>query len=74
MTGGQRALLEAVIRLGQTMGLQLVATGLETREQLDALRRLGCDLGEGPLFSQPIDAAGALEIAVEHQKALPPGV
>jgi EAL domain-containing protein (putative c-di-GMP-specific phosphodiesterase class I) len=56
------------------MGLQLVATGLETREQLDALRRLGCDLGEGPLFSQPIDAAGALEIAVEHQKALPPGV
>jgi EAL domain-containing protein (putative c-di-GMP-specific phosphodiesterase class I) len=74
MTGGQFALLESVIHLGKTMGIEVVATGLQTPDQLNAIRRLGCDLGQGPLFSQPIDTAGALEIAVEHQKALPPGV
>ena len=74
MTGGQRALLEAVIRIAKTMQTQLVATGIETRDQLDALRRLGCDLGQGPLFSPPVDVAGVLEMAVEHLKAFPPGV
>ncbi len=73
MTGGQLAVLEAAIRVGKTLGIQLIATGVETQEQLHALRRLGCELGQGPLFSPAVDAPGALEIAVGHMKATPPG-
>jgi diguanylate cyclase (GGDEF)-like protein/PAS domain S-box-containing protein len=73
MTGGQLALLEAVIRLGKTLGIQLAATDVETQEQQDALRRLGCELGQGTLLSPALDTAGALEIAVEHTRAMPPG-
>jgi EAL domain-containing protein (putative c-di-GMP-specific phosphodiesterase class I) len=73
-TGSQLALLESVIRLGKTIGVQSLAQGVETQEQLDSLRRLGCELGQGPLFSPAVDAAGALEIAVERQRALPPSL
>ena len=73
MTGGQLALLEAVIRMGETLGIQLVATGVETLEQRNALRRLGCELGQGTLLSPAVNASGALEIAVEHARTTPPG-
>jgi diguanylate cyclase (GGDEF)-like protein/PAS domain S-box-containing protein len=71
MTGGQFALLESVIRLGKTMGVQLLATGVESQEQLNALGRLGCELGQGPLLSEIVDAGRALEMAVEHQRVSP---
>jgi len=73
LTGGQLALLESVIRVGKTMGVQSVATAIETQEQLNALRRMGCELGQGPLFAAAVDAAGALEIALEQQRTSPPG-
>ena len=72
--GSQRALLESVIHLGKSIGVQTLAQGVETQEQLDALRCLGCELGQGPLFSPAMDAAGALEIAAERQRTLPPNV
>ena len=72
-TGSQLALIESVIHLGKAMGVQLAAQGIETQEQLNAWRRMGCELGQGPLFSQPIDAAGALEIAVEGPRTSLPG-
>ena len=68
-----KTLLEAVIRMGETLGIQLVATGVETLEQRNALRRLGCELGQGTLLSPAVNASGALEIAVEHARTTPPG-
>ena len=64
--------MESVIRLGKAMELQVAAQGMETQEHLNALRRLGCELGQGPLFSEAVDAAGALEIAAENQRDTPP--
>lgn len=72
-TGSQLALLESVIRMGQSVGVQLVAQGVETQEQLNALRRMGCELGQGPLFSEAIDGAEALATAAEGQRTIPPG-
>ena len=72
-TGSQLALIEAVIHMGKAMGVQVAAQCIETQEQLNAWRRLGCELGQGPLFSRPIDAPGALEIAVSGQRAPLPG-
>lgn len=48
-----RAIIRAVIGLGHDLGMQVVAEGVETRDQFDALRKDGCDLAQGYLISQP---------------------
>jgi len=52
-----RAVVAAVVGLARTLGVATVAEGIETPEQLEELRRLGCDYGQGYLFSRPVDAA-----------------
>jgi diguanylate cyclase (GGDEF)-like protein/PAS domain S-box-containing protein len=64
MTGGkQAAILESLIYLGRSLGVQVVAQGIEADEQLDALRKLGCELGQGSLMSAAVDTAGAQKLA-----------
>ena len=46
-TGRQQALLDSLLRLGRTLGVQVVAQGIETPEQLRALGRMGCEFGQG---------------------------
>jgi diguanylate cyclase (GGDEF)-like protein len=43
----------ALLRLGRDLGLEVVAEGVERTSQADVLRRLGCPLGQGFLFSRP---------------------
>ncbi|MDQ3952552.1 MAG: EAL domain-containing protein, partial [Actinomycetota bacterium] len=50
------ALARAVLSLGQSLGLQIVAEGVEEAVQADALRRLGCRFAQGYLFSRPVPA------------------
>ena len=50
------AFARAIIALGNSLGLPIVAEGIETPEQLRVLRRLGCELGQGFLFGQPMSA------------------
>ena len=47
------AIVKAVIHMAQALGLDTVAEGVETPEQLAQLRDLGCDLAQGYLFSRP---------------------
>ncbi len=47
------SIVEAVVRLGHSMGLEVVAEGVETPLQLRQLRELGCDRGQGYLFGRP---------------------
>ena len=55
-SASDRALVAAVVQLARTLGVATVAEGVETTEQLEELRRLGCDYGQGYLFSRPVDA------------------
>lgn len=48
------AIVQAVVRLARTMKLKVVAEGVETQEQLAALRAYGCDMVQGYLFSKPV--------------------
>jgi diguanylate cyclase (GGDEF)-like protein len=50
------AFAHAIVALGQTLGLRIVAEGIETAAQWETLRSLGCDLGQGYLFLAPVDA------------------
>jgi diguanylate cyclase (GGDEF)-like protein/PAS domain S-box-containing protein len=70
----QLAVLEAVIRLGNALGIQIVAQGIETREQLAALARLGCTLGQGPLLAPAMDPAQAAAFAEKGYWAIEPGI
>jgi len=77
-----RALAHTLIRLGQALGLETLAEGVEDSDQVRELRREGCDLVQGFLFAQPLapDAveallqqrAGSIGAAAE-QRALPAG-
>ncbi len=49
-------MLEAIVSLAHKLGMAVVAEGIETREQLAHLQALGCDLGQGYLFSPPLPA------------------
>ncbi|MCC7054931.1 MAG: EAL domain-containing protein [Gemmatimonadaceae bacterium] len=51
-----RALASAVVALGRSLKLKVVAEGIERAEQEWDLRNLGCDFGQGYLYSRPISA------------------
>ncbi|HEU0054262.1 MAG TPA: EAL domain-containing protein, partial [Longimicrobium sp.] len=52
-------LVQAIVALARNLGVRVVAEGVETPEQLAALRALGCDYGQGYLFSRPLPEADA---------------
>jgi diguanylate cyclase (GGDEF)-like protein len=76
------ALVGAIIRLGRSFGLEVVAEGVEEEEQLLLLRQLECDLVQGYLLARPAapDAIEATLLALSsgaetpQQSTTPPGI
>ncbi|MEV6492272.1 EAL domain-containing protein [Actinoplanes sp. NPDC051633] len=56
LTSEDLALVRTIVQLGQILGLRVVAEGIENVAQLDALRALGCRLGQGYHLCRPADA------------------
>ena len=54
--GEDRAIVAAVIGMARALGMTTIGEGIETAEQHDLLRELGCDQGQGYLFSPPMTA------------------
>lgn len=65
----QNAMIDALVRLAHSFGIQVGVTSIASSEQLQAFIRLGCDLGQGPLLSAPLPGAVALGLAVETATA-----
>ncbi len=70
-TGRQVAVLESLIQLGRKLGVQVVAQGIESVEQVEALFRMGCELGQGPLLSPALEPAAAQKLAEKGNWGLP---
>lgn len=51
------AVIEAILALGHALGVEIVAEGIETEYQREVLTAMGCDYGQGYLFSPPKPAA-----------------
>jgi EAL domain-containing protein (putative c-di-GMP-specific phosphodiesterase class I) len=54
---GTYSIVDAIISMGHSLRLEVVAEGVEDEEQLNCLRRLKCDTLQGYLFSRPLPAA-----------------
>jgi len=57
----ESGLATAVVGLGKTLNLEVVAEGIEASEQWEALRELECELGQGFFFARPMDADAVLD-------------
>jgi diguanylate cyclase (GGDEF)-like protein len=53
---GDQTVATAVIRIGQSLGLAVVAEGVESAAQLEFLRDAGCDVAQGYFFGKPMPA------------------
>ena len=58
--------VELIIVLAHQLKLKVIAEGIETTKQLDHLHALGCDLGQGYFFSQPLEAKAAEKLLRER--------
>ena len=62
-----RAILDAIVTLGHSLSMQVVAEGVERNEQLTALRETGCDQLQGYLFSRPLPTEATTALLGERQ-------
>ncbi|MGE5096504.1 MAG: EAL domain-containing protein [Betaproteobacteria bacterium] len=70
--GEDNEIVKAIFKLGQTLGKQVYAEGIETGAQLEMLRELGCEYGQGFLLSRPVGAerAGNFVASRNHVREL----
>lgn len=61
-----KALTQAIIAMGHSLDLEIVAEGVETQEQLQFLSDNGCDFAQGYLFTKPIPAEAFAELLKRH--------
>jgi diguanylate cyclase (GGDEF)-like protein len=68
--GEDRAIADAIIAMGRTLGMCIVAEGVETGAQADFLREHGCDEIQGFFYSRPVPAGDLQRLLAEHPSAV----
>ena len=66
------SVLRAIIQLGKTLNLQIIAEGIEHQSDHDLLLAEGCQMGQGYHFSRPIPTAALTQLLKEQPVVLPP--
>lgn len=60
------AVVHAIVSLARNLGMQVIAEGVETEDQVAMLKGLDCDLAQGYFFSKPVDAKTAEAFIQKH--------
>ena len=63
------AILESIVELGKHLRMEVVVEGVETREQVDFLEKIGCRLIQGYYFSKPLDKESFLGLIKRSQNS-----
>ena len=73
MTDGEQPLqiVRTIIELARVMGMDVVAEGIETNEQYQLLRQMGCRYGQGYLFAKPLNATAVSRLLRLPGRILP---
>jgi predicted signal transduction protein with EAL and GGDEF domain len=53
-----REIVKTIMNLGNNLGMQVIAEGVETQKQVNLLKLIGCEFAQGYFFSRPLDAEG----------------
>jgi EAL domain-containing protein (putative c-di-GMP-specific phosphodiesterase class I) len=61
-------IVETILMLGRGLGTEVIAEGIETDEQLDYLKAIDCNSGQGFLFSRPVDEKAIKAISPGSRK------
>jgi|GEM_PF-6364675 len=68
------AFFNAIVQLGHSLNLRVLAEGVETEEQLQLLRRMNCDYAQGFLFSKPLPMNEIIKVLKQHVKPSKPAL
>ncbi len=63
-------IVRTIVVLAQNLGMDVVAEGVETNDQLALLKKLGCENGQGYYFSKPVNSDGAERIIADTYSSL----
>lgn len=62
-----REIVKTILSLGNNLGMEVVAEGVETPEQMSLLKSLGCDFAQGYFFSRPLDSPGVAQTLTKSE-------
>jgi EAL domain-containing protein (putative c-di-GMP-specific phosphodiesterase class I) len=61
-----RSIVEAIVAIGQTLEMDIIAEGIENQKQLEILKAQNCNKAQGYLFSPPVEAQKITEFLISH--------
>lgn len=64
-----RVFIKTIVKMGQMLDMKIVAEGVETKEQVEYLKSISCDLYQGYYFSKPLDTKAFEELFKNSLKA-----
>jgi EAL domain-containing protein (putative c-di-GMP-specific phosphodiesterase class I) len=65
-----QSIIRSICDMASNFGMEVVAEGIETEDQWQFLRSVGCHAGQGYLFHRPEEAASAIEVMTAHHVGL----
>ncbi len=68
--GKDLAIVRSIVALGHSLGMEVVAEGIELRQQAESVHELGCEYGQGFYYSKPVDADTATALLAAPMPAL----
>jgi EAL domain-containing protein (putative c-di-GMP-specific phosphodiesterase class I) len=67
-TDNDNAIVRTISTLARNLGMEVIAEGIETEEQFQQLKMLGCEYGQGYLFSRPVADKGVEHLLAQDAK------